>query len=682
MSNAYIVATGNTKHLFTSTNASTWAQGSVVLTANAAKGALIPWDSVNSQFLAMDGNGKIYQVSSDANTLIGTVTAPTGITIVVCCDYKSSNGTLILGGEDNVATNAVVWYSTSYGSYTSVILQSGSVLPCRVYDIRYDPAADRWTAYVATTGTSVSQIYYSTNDGVSWTSASVSSLTTNNTGQQLQIGASNNILAQDVALSKDFVFSTNGTSYSLQTVTNGGATAIGGNAVQGFAYNSSGGLYMAVGNGPTSGTNGIATTTTPGTAASWTLYNNPNGAMGIQGAIQGGGNWLIFGTSAATGPGLVLSTDGSTFSDISAQITDGSNMIQSAGYASIAAATLALFFPIITDPNPARPAAQGLVAQHPYPLNLSVRFLPRIADAPPLSIRDRPTMAFSPIFPLNFRLPWLPRLPDVPSVVPPLAYGTVAQHPYVLNLPIPFLPRIADAIPLAPAYKQSVFSPGWKLNLPMPWLPRLPDTASVVPPLPEGAVAANVPPLNLPVGFLPKIVNAAPLPLADKPNYFAPGWPLNFLLNWLPKVVDAIPPAKLPPAGLSASPIFPLNFPLPWLPDVAVAVPPSRLPPQAYYASTLEPLNFNLPWLPQVSHAAPPSQLPPETWVTQGYTYVENIGWFPDYPKVALPVVLASSTFLTPPILSRLLYTIGFTGFGTGGITGTSGATAGWISIG
>ncbi len=327
MSNAYILLDRNAG-IYTSTDASAWTTSSLTsLQANGPQnGTNVPWDSVNSQWLVADFLGNIYKLNQGATTSNGTITGPTDQTACWDCDYKSSNGTLIQCGNDS-SNNAAIWYSTNFGAWTKVILVAGQ----NAFDVRYDSGGNRWTCV-----TDNPSIYYSTNDGVSWTQATATVTSNSNNYQGLVIGGTNQILAQDLTTATDTLYSTNGTSYTVEVVKNSGLTPIGGSAgVAAFAYQASSGLFMVAADFITAGTNGIATTTTPGTLNSWTLYNNPAGNMGVFGALQGGSNWLIWGQkSGGNLPGLVLSTNGTTFTDISSHI----NIVVglgSGGYASI-----------------------------------------------------------------------------------------------------------------------------------------------------------------------------------------------------------------------------------------------------------------------------------------------------------------------------------------------------------
>lgn len=340
MTNAYILldTSGN---LFTASDASTYTKSSLttITTNGPANGVYLPFDPVNNQFLIPDNLGKVYKINFGATASNGTISAPASMRIPYTCEYKSSNGTLILCGQDT-SLNAAIWYSTGFGSWTEVILAANA----SAVDIRYDSGANQWNCFVQTTSLFAGSIYYSQNDGISWTAATATTTGTGSIAQFLQVGGTNQILGLDALTASDSVYSTNGTSYTVEIVRNSGLTTIAGIGIQGFAYQASSGLFMVAGTQPSSGTNGIATTTTPGTANSWTLSNNPNGSMGIFGAIQGGGNWLIFGANFSTGPGLVLSTNGTSFTDISSHIIGTTSSIMAAGYGLISSAGDALWF--------------------------------------------------------------------------------------------------------------------------------------------------------------------------------------------------------------------------------------------------------------------------------------------------------------------------------------------------
>ena len=183
------------------------------------------------------------------------------------------------------------------------------------------------------------------------------------------------------------------------------------------------------------------------------------------------------------------------------------------------------------------------------------------------------------------------------------------------------------------------FNPSWPLKLLIPFQPKLPDIASAVPPLPQGTLSMNVQPLNFRLSWLPRVSDAAPVTLQDKPNTFLPSWMVNFRLPWLPRIVDA-QPITLSDKPNYFSPSWLLNLPIKWFsrtyetPTIPPFDKPNYFSPQKIISAVVS----LIPWLPKISTDAAPVAPLDKSSVFMPSSARDNIppinpgNWVPSHP--------------------------------------------------
>jgi hypothetical protein len=334
-----LIAVDQNGGLYTSTNGTSFT-ASALTTSSAGTGTTqsqcgnIAYNAAAGEWLypAINTAGTadiIERINTLCTAEIGTIAAPSNIKTgggnLFCAIYF---GTTLMVGYQNSSGGSSIAYCTysggSYGAWTTEVVHAGSF---GVLQLIYDAGTG-----IVTASNADQTIYQSSGSPWStWTSASAS-LGGGNATTTMTLGPSSAILSGTYFSGAGvYGISTNETSYTSKTATNSVPTtmakAVGLAAYDGIS------TYLIGGTNQSTGlANCFATTTTPATANSWTLYAARTVANGTDysAALHGFGAFYLGGGGNSAANTYIDSFSAGTFTNV--YTNAGGPSIQLLGY--------------------------------------------------------------------------------------------------------------------------------------------------------------------------------------------------------------------------------------------------------------------------------------------------------------------------------------------------------------
>lgn len=260
----------------------------------------IPFNPVGNEWLYRDySGGKLYRIKRDGTGLTTTAANLSAAgTSYGGLGFKTSNNTLMTGGRGS-GSNPSIFITSNFGTSWSESQPGGAA--DYFQSIGYDPVTNKWYAFF--NGPSLG-VWYSSNDGSTWTAATGLSGNGSTAVTPQMLWAQNSVVLCNAgsAGSGKIFYSSNGTSFSLIT------TGLAAGDVAAITYDSITGNWIIASNAGSG--NVIGHSSVPGT--SWTVGTSPSSHLnGVSGGMSDGkGNSFIFGTNQAGNAYACKSTNG------------------------------------------------------------------------------------------------------------------------------------------------------------------------------------------------------------------------------------------------------------------------------------------------------------------------------------------------------------------------------------